>query len=223
LNKAKDRVFAIVSHDLRSPLTSVQGVLELVKDEIIKGDELNNLVDGVEYSLRKNVEVIEELLAWAKKQLSGFDLEMQQVELKPILDDIVTSHSFIALQKKVKLESEVNQQSVQSDANAIRIIFRNLISNAIKYTDPGGIVKVQVTDLQDKVRITVADNGIGIPETDQDKIFRSISWTRVGTGNEIGSGFGLSLSKEFVEKMNGKIWYESEEGKGTTFFVELPK
>lgn len=223
LNKAKDRVFAIVSHDLRSPLTAVQGVLELVKDEIIKEDELNELISGVEHSLRKNVEVIEELLAWAKKQLSGIDLEMQEVELKPILDDIVASHSFMALQKKVTLISEVNQQTLESDTNAIRIIFRNLISNAIKYTEPGGTVKVRVTEHQDKVRIAVADNGMGIPVSDQDKIFRSITWTRVGTGNEKGSGFGLSLSKEFVEKMNGKIWYESEEGKGTTFFVELPK
>lgn len=223
LNKAKDRVFAIVSHDLRSPLTSVQGVLQVVKDDIIKGDELNNLIAGVDHSLRKNVEVIEDLLTWAKKQLSGFNLEIQHVDLKPILDDIVTSYSFIALQKKVNLESEVKQQSVKSDANAIRMIFRNLISNAIKYTEPGGTVKVQVTDLENKVRVAVSDNGMGIPESDQDKIFESITWTRIGTGNEKGSGFGLSLSKEFAERMNGKIWYESEEGKGTTFFVELPK
>lgn len=223
LNKAKDRVFAIVSHDLRSPLTSVQGVLELVKDEIIKGEELNYLVEGIESSLKQNVGVIEELLAWAKKQLSGFDLEVTQVELQTLMDDVISSQSFLALQKKIKMKAEVTQQKVYADANALRIIFRNLISNAIKYTEVGGRVKVYTEDRENVVRIMVSDDGTGIPESDKDKIFKSISWTRMGTDKEVGSGFGLSLSKEFVEKMNGRIWYESEEGVGTTFFVEIPK
>lgn len=223
MNSAKDRVFAVVSHDLRSPLTSVQGILDLVKDEIIKGDDLKRLVEDIDLSVKENVNVIEDLLAWAKQQLSGFNLEQNEVELKPLIRDVLTSHSFIALRKNVTLESSIADVVVIADANALRIIFRNLISNAIKYTERGDTVQVESEEKEQSVVIKVKDNGIGIPKESVRKIFNSKTWSREGTKKEKGSGFGLSLSKEFTEKMNGNIWFESEEGEGTTFYVEFPK
>ncbi len=223
LNSAKDRVFAIVSHDLRSPLTSVQGILELVKDEIIKGDDLKRLIEDVDLSVKENVNVVEDLLAWAKQQLSGFNLELNEVELKPLVRDVLTSHSFIALRKNVMLESNISDVVVLADANALRIIFRNLISNAIKYTERGDTVKIESEEKEQSVVIMVKDNGIGIPKESVRKIFNSKTWSREGTKKEKGSGFGLSLSKEFTERMNGNIWFESKEGEGTTFYVEFPR
>ncbi|WP_020404752.1 tetratricopeptide repeat protein [Gracilimonas tropica] len=223
INKAKDKVFAVVSHDLRSPLTSVQGVIELIREDILKGDELKRLLDGIEASVRENVNVIEDLLAWAKDQLSGFDLDLKPVEIRPLIDDVITTQSFLAIQKQIDLQSNLNGQTVIADANAIRVIFRNLISNAIKYTEEGGNIDVQAQEKEGKIIISVKDDGVGIPESSMQKIFNSNSWTRTGTGKEKGSGFGLSMTKEFVEKMNGRIWFESEEGEGTTFYVELPK
>lgn len=223
LNSAKDRVFAVVSHDLRSPLTSVQGILELVKDEIVKGDDLKRLVEDIDLSVQENVNVIEDLLTWAKEQLSGFNLKLKEVALKPLFRDIIISQSFTALRKNVTLESNLNDVSVLGDANALRIIFRNLISNAIKYTEHGDAVQIESREQDDSVVILVKDNGIGIPEKSVQKIFNSKTWSREGTKQEKGSGIGLSLSKEFTERMNGKIWFESKEGEGTTFFVEFPK
>tara|TARA_R100000908_G_scaffold65272_1_gene53568 strand:- start:2166 stop:4217 length:2052 start_codon:yes stop_codon:yes gene_type:complete len=223
LNQAKDRVFAIVSHDLRSPLTSVQGVLELVKDEILKGDELKQLVQDIDQSVQENVDVIEDLLTWAKDQLSGLELQSGEVDLEPLVKDVLTSQSFMAIRKDISLESNLREQKIKGDVNATRIIFRNLISNAIKYTEKGDTITVNATENKDSVTIMVKDNGIGIPKESAQKIFNSRTWTREGTKNEKGSGFGLSLSKEFTEKMGGKIWFESEEGEGTTFYVELPK
>lgn len=223
LNQAKDRVFAIVSHDLRSPLTSVQGVLELVKDEILHDDKLKELVKDIGQSIKENVHVIEDLLAWAKDQLSGMELESGVVELKPLIKDLLTSQSFVAIKKEVTLVSKISGQKIQGDSNAIRIIFRNLISNAIKYSEKGDTIEVDAKEYGEMVTIMVKDNGIGIPKESAQKIFNSRTWTREGTKNEKGSGFGLSMAKEFVEKMDGRIWFESEEGKGTTFFVEFPK
>lgn len=223
LNQAKDRVFAIVSHDLRSPLTSVQGVLELVKDEILQDDKLKELVKDIDQSIKENVHVIEDLLAWAKDQLSGMELESEVVEVKPLIKDLLTSQSFVAIKKEVTLVSKISGQQIQGDSNAIRIIFRNLISNAIKYSEKGDTIEVDAKEYGEMVTIMVKDNGIGIPKESAQKIFNSRTWTREGTKNEKGSGFGLSMAKEFVEKMDGRIWFESEEGKGTTFFVEFPK
>lgn len=223
LNSAKDRVFAVVSHDLRSPLTSVQGIIELVKDEILKGDDLKRLVEDIDLSVKENVNVIEDLLAWAKEQLSGFNLELKEVALKPLIKDIITSQSFTAISKNVTLESNLKDLKVLADTNALRIIFRNLISNAIKYTERGDTIQIESQEKEDSVVIMVKDNGIGIPKESVQKIFNSKTWSREGTKKEKGSGFGLSLSKEFTEKMNGKIWFESKEDEGTTFFVEFPK
>jgi signal transduction histidine kinase len=223
MNKAKDQVFAMVSHDLRSPLTSVQGVLDLIRDDMLKGEDLKRLIDGIEVSVRENVNVIEDLLAWAKDQLSGFDLEPQSMKLKPLLDDVLTTQTFLALQKKIELKKSINGQTIFADPNAMRVIIRNLISNAIKYTHEEGKIELTVEENNQHVLISIKDNGIGIPESVKDKIFDSNSWTRAGTGKEKGSGFGLSMTKEFVERMNGRIWFESTEGNGTSFFVELPK
>ena len=225
LNKAKDQVFAMVSHDLRSPLTSVQGILDLIRDDILKGEDLKRLIDDIDSSVRQNVNVIEDLLAWAKDQLSGFDLDPKPMELNPLLADVLTTQSFLAIQKKIELRNNLNGEAstILADPNAMRVILRNLISNAIKYTNENGVIEVFTQEEKEKIIIGVKDDGVGIPESSMDKIFNSNTWTRVGTGKEKGSGFGLSMTKEFVEKMNGRIWFESEEGEGTTFYVELPR
>ncbi|WP_020404753.1 tetratricopeptide repeat protein [Gracilimonas tropica] len=223
LNQAKDRVFAIVSHDLRSPLTSVQGVLELVKDELLDGNDLKKLVEEIDVSIKENVDVIEDLLAWAKEQLSGMKMVSEKVELKPLINDVIQSQSFLAIRKDISLTSTLDDEIIKGDTNATRIIFRNLISNAIKYTEKGDSVEVSSKQNDNSVIIKVKDNGVGIPKESAQKIFNSKTWSTEGTKKEKGSGFGLSLSKEFTERMGGRIWFESEEGEGTTFFVELPK
>lgn len=137
---------------------------------------------------------------------------------------MIYSQKFIADKKKVDLISEVNGvPDVMADYNALSLVIRNLISNSIKFSEPGDKITVSANEKQDHILIRVKDTGIGIPENARQKIFENKNWTREGTQNEKGTGFGLSLSKEFIERMNGHIWFESEVGEGTEFYVEIPK
>jgi signal transduction histidine kinase len=112
---------------------------------------------------------------------------------------------------------------VKADFNALLLVLRNLISNAIKFSESGDKITVSAEERSDHIIIKIKDTGIGIPEDVREKIFENKNWTREGTHSEKGTGFGLSLSKDFVEQMNGKIWFETKEGVGTEFFVEIPK
>ncbi|MFP8487653.1 tetratricopeptide repeat protein [Gracilimonas sp. Q87] len=224
LNKSKDKLFAIISHDLRSPLMSMQGMLSLIKNDFLTQDEIKEMVPELEASLQENSNVMEDLLAWAKEQLSGVELNLRLIDISDLTEDVLYSQKFIADKKKVDLNSEsINVSDVKADFNALSLVVRNLISNAIKFSEPGDRITVSAEELTDHVIIKVKDEGIGIPESAKDKVFENKNWTREGTQNEKGTGFGLSLSKEFVERMNGKIWFESKVGEGTEFFVEIPK
>lgn len=224
LNRSKDKLFAIIAHDLRSPMSSMQGVLHLIKDHVLSQKDMSKLIQELEVSVQQNVDVMEDLLAWAKEQLSGVKMEKIPVNVQSVVGEVISSQSFLAAKKGISVSIEVPEsKEVLADPNALQLVIRNLISNSIKYTKEGDEIKVSLSDLSSRTRLIIKDTGIGIPEEAADKIFESRSWTREGTQREKGSGFGLSLSKEFVERMNGKIWFESEVGKGSTFYVELPK
>jgi len=224
LNQAKDKLFAIIAHDLRSPLTSMQGLLYLIKDDALSQDEVKALIPEIENSLQQNVDVMEDLLAWAKEQLSGVQMDIEPVKVSVLVNEIIGSQSFMAAKKGISINCDLSPElMVLGDENALRLVLRNLISNGIKYTNKGGRIDISAIHQNGKAQIEIKDTGIGIPADATDKIFKSKSWIREGTNNEKGTGFGLSLSKEFVERMDGKIWFESEVDKGSSFYIELPK
>lgn len=224
LNKSKNNLFAIIAHDLRAPLTSMQVILYMIKNKVLSQKDMNELIQEMEISIQKNVDVMEDLLSWAKEQLSGVRMELQEIKLKLLVDDVVASQEMLVNKKDITIIHNIGKDSVvEADKNAVKLIFRNLISNAIKYTRPGDKIEINTKDKSSHVLITVEDTGIGIPEEAAKNIFNTKTWTREGTSKEKGSGFGLSITKDFVERMDGKIWFESKEDKGTIFFVELPK
>ncbi|MBD3616492.1 MAG: tetratricopeptide repeat protein [Gracilimonas sp.] len=223
LNRDKDKLFAIIAHDLRTPLSSMQGVLYLFKEKALSEEEMEKVVQELEISVQKNVDVMEDLLVWAKEQLSGVKMDFGPVQLQPLVKDIISSQKILADKKGISIIQNIEEgATLKADSNALQLVIRNLLLNGIKYTNQGGSIEIGTQETREKVIIYIKDTGIGIPKEAFDKIFDSKSWTREGTNKEKGSGFGLSLSKEFVERMNGKIWFESEEGIGTTFFIELP-
>lgn len=223
-NKAKDKLFAIIAHDLRTPMTSMQGILHLLKDNVISKEELTQLIPELEMSIQKNVHIMEDLLAWAKDQLSGVKMEISPINLYSVVDEIVSSHTFIAQKKGVTVHHCIQEgEHVLADQNALQLVVRNVVSNSIKFTRNGDEIEIKAEPNSHNVKIIIRDTGIGIPEEESDKVFSNKAWTREGTNKEKGTGFGLSLSKEFVERMNGEIWFESTEGEGSTFYIELPK
>ncbi|MFD2532853.1 tetratricopeptide repeat protein [Gracilimonas halophila] len=224
VNSSKDKLFAIISHDLRSPLTSMQGILYMMKNNLISKDEVELMVNEMEGSIQKNLNVMEDLLVWAKEQLSGVEMNLKPIDLKKVTDDVVVGQEFVADKKGVKIIQKVPQNmTVLADLNALKMVMRNVVYNAIKFTDKGDIIEISTSENENTTQLLIKDSGIGIPEEAKDKIFDSKNWTREGTQNEKGTGFGLSISKDFLERMNGRIWFESEEGVGTSFFIELPK
>lgn len=224
LNKAKDKVFAIIAHDLRSPLASMQSLLYLIKENSLSKEEMHELAKELEVSVQQNVDAMEDLLAWANEQLSGVKIEVQGINVKAVVDEIFSKQAFLASKKQIELINQVDEHiKVMADYNALQLVLRNLISNSIKFTPNGGQIIVSGNENQQVVHLKVQDTGIGIPADVIHKVFEGKSWTRAGTNNEKGTGFGLSLTKEFIEKMNGSIRFESEENKGTTFFIDLHK
>jgi signal transduction histidine kinase len=226
LNATKDKFFSIIAHDLMNPFHAIiaysNDMLEDLKENDIKRLErntgfLNELAENT-YSLLNN------LLIWSRSQTGQISFNPVYLDISDIIAGSVKFFETIASAKSVTLINNVSSRiSVKADSDMIKTIFRNLISNAIKYTYKGGRVTIDIQQNNDFLEISVTDTGIGI---DDDKIDRLFSVTRsfktLGTGNEPGTGLGLILCKEFITYHNGFISAKSSSGRGTTFTVKLP-
>lgn len=224
LNQTKDKLFAIVAHDLRSPMASMQGILYLINNSELTIKEIEELAVNLEPTLQKNVDTLDDLLAWARKQMSGIHMHLEHIDTKYIIDDVISKQQFQLEAKQIQLTSNIQTETfARVDASAFKLIIRNLLANSIKYTNAKGSITFDYEEDQGHIIYSIKDTGIGIPQELRESIFEDNSETRKGTNSEIGNGFGLSLCKEFVQRMNGEIYFESEEGKGSVFYVKLPK
>lgn len=224
LNQTKDKLFAIVAHDLRSPMASLQGILYMINSDSLSLKEIKELVISLEPTLQKNINTLDDLLAWARKQMSGISINPQNIDAKPVIDDIISKQLFEIGAKQLTVSNHIPNQTIAFvDLNAFKLIIRNLLSNSIKFTPPSGSIEFFSTEENGSIIFSIKDTGIGIPENLKDSIFTAKSKSRNGTNLEIGNGFGLSLCKDFAVRMNGDIYFESKENTGTTFFLELPK
>lgn len=224
LNKVKNKMMAIIAHDLRSPMTSMQGIFYLLRDEDLQIEEIRDIASNLEVTIQQNINMMDNLLSWANSQMKGLDINVEWVSAYQIVEEIFENCSFRAEHKSLSLINEVDPDlMIKADENLIKLIIRNLVNNAIKFSHEGDTVRVLAEENSEEVIFKVKDNGIGIPNDEQDSIFLFQGHSRSGTNNENGSGLGLQLCKEFVEKQNGSIDVESSEGEGSTFFVSLPK
>ena len=223
LNKLKDKLLSIVSHDFRGPLNSLRGTLSLFLQGAISNDELNMLTKDLVEKLDNTYNLLENLLSWAKSQMQGMKVYIKEVDLKSISDTCVDLLSPIASKKLVKIHNKIKAPlSASADNEMVKLILRNLMSNAIKFTAAGNQIALDAHIKDDFVIISVEDNGLGISNENQDKLFRPDNFSTSGTSNETGMGLGLLLCKDFVEKNGGEIWFESELEKGSTFYFSLP-
>lgn len=226
LNATKDKLFSIIAHDLRSPFTAILGFSELLnshaqKEIDAKSEDYLKIINS---TAKSTLNLLDNLLAWARIQNGTLEFKPFDLHLQQIVNEVI---EIIKPNAKIKNISVVSSQLegtiVYADQNMIQIVLRNLLSNAIKFTNKDGTIQIIAAPNNSEVRITIKDNGIGICEELRNNLFKiNANTTMIGTEEEKGSGIGLILCKEFIEKHGGRIWVESEEGKGSEFNFTLP-
>lgn len=224
----RDKLYSVIAHDLRSPLGSIKMVLNMVISNIDKtmiGEEMYDFLHMANQTAENTFNLLDNLLKWTKSQVGKLNIVYQNADIVEIVATAVDSFKLIALIKKIELNLIASGSiEVRIDVDMIKTVLRNLLSNAIKYSKDGGDIVVTVTDEADFAKISVKDCGVGIKKEDQDKIFNLYSqFSTFGTANEEGSGLGLLLVYDFVTKNGGKVWFDSTEGKGSTFYFTVPK
>ncbi len=226
INATKDKFFSIISHDLRNPFASIVSFSRILKRDILNmsKDELSELALELDKSVLKIDNLLENLLQWSRTQTGKIKYRPEYIALHEIIKDNVNLVQNNARDKNIKLIDSVDDDlAVWADRNMTDTVIRNLLSNALKYTDQGGEIVLNSYVKNHKAYISVKDNGVGIPEENKKKIFQTDSLhSTYGTMDEKGSGLGLLLCKEFVEKQGGEIFFESKLGEGSVFTFSLP-
>jgi PAS domain S-box-containing protein len=221
---ARDKLFSIIAHDLRGPVSTMIPLVEiLLEDQGMDEIQKRELLEGLKKSTMNTLDLLENLLSWTKYQADSLDLKPTVFDINAIIREITELYSSAATYKSICLESVTNDIiPVWADEDSVRLVIRNLVSNAIKFTRREGSVHISVSVCKKMVTVAVTDNGIGIPSEKQKTLFSSSTSTPgYGTENEKGSGLGLILCKEFVEKNGGKIFVESAPERGSCFKFTL--
>ncbi|MDX2470989.1 MAG: ATP-binding protein [SAR324 cluster bacterium] len=224
VNNAKDKFFSIISHDLRGPT----GSLAIILNEVIKqpSDLDEALLGGMQRTTTNLYNLLNQLLEWAKSQQGKLEMNLIDFEVSHPIEEMIGLLIGQAEQKGVVITSKVSPELyVHADVATVTTIIRNLLGNAVKFTAKGGQVSIEAKAKGDSIQIRVVDNGIGIPKQELGKLFKigEKAKTSLGTEQEEGSGLGLILCAEFVAKNGGKIGVDSTEGKGSSFWVTLPR
>jgi signal transduction histidine kinase len=226
LNSDKDRFISILAHDLRSPFCSLLGFSELLSENIHRFDntEIESSATSVHQSAKKVFNLLEDLLLWANSQAGKIACEPQDVSFTFICSEILEVFGPLAYSKGISIDRcFLSEQKIFADDNMLKTIMRNLMSNAIKFTNPGGHIIISAEQTGTGVTVAVSDDGIGMTPEALGRLFDiSQATSTVGTSNETGTGLGLFLCQDFVERHKGKIWVNSEYNKGTTFYFSLP-
>lgn len=228
LNDTKDKFFSIISHDLRNPITAVMLMGDILKSNLenLSSEQLQKQISKISDSLKQLYELFENLHRWSQSQTGTIDFNPEEFNLLLIVNDIIKLLKTHAGNKNIKLEFEVEPDIVVfGDKNMIETAIRNLVSNAIKFTNKDGVIQIKHEyDSNNSHQISIIDNGIGMDDHIKERLFKigEKGIKQKGTAQEPGSGLGLILCQEFVEKHGGKIWVESQVGVGSTFNFTIP-
>ena len=226
LNATKDKFFSIVAHDLRNPMSSLAGFASMLSEygEQMTPEEISKFSKNLHHSIKNALSLVENLLTWASTQMNKINHEPRLVDINKVVSETLAQLSTTADSKGISLVGELNAGcSVYADENHLRLVLRNLITNAIKFTEEEGKVTLSTrTEGSAKAIISISDTGVGMSKEKLDSLFKiGQNHSSNGTAGEKGTGLGLILCKEFVEKNGGTINVSSKKGSGTTFSVEL--
>ena len=226
LHQTQNKLFSIIAHDLRSPFINILGLSDILLDNVKKSadPESEKCSELINSTAKNTLNLLDNLLNWAKSQTGELGFSPEKIKLSEEIQEIIGLKMANAKSKNISLKYSPSLDiELVTDKNILGTILRNLTANAIKFTNIGGHIEVVTTANEQQVEISVNDNGVGMTAETIRKIFDlSTNVTLPGTANENGSGLGLVLCKEFVEKLGGKLWVESEVGKGSNFKFMLP-
>ncbi len=223
LNSVKDRLFSIISHDLRTPLANLESILKLMENGDLSQEEVIMLSGQLTQNVHETSNMLDNLLQWSKTQMKGILPKIESIHLTPIAIEVIRFFHNQAEKKAIEIKiSDPENLSAMADKEMIRLVLRNLVANSIKFTPTGGKITVEIKSKERQIFVSVIDTGIGMNEKVQSKLFSLESIITEGTQNEKGTGLGLILCKDFVEINHGKIWAQGEIGKGSTFVFSLP-
>jgi two-component system sensor histidine kinase/response regulator len=226
LNATKDKFFSIIAHDLRGPISNMLSISEVISERgQVDEDTLYSFLEMQKELSKETIQLLENLLIWARSNTNRIEYEPEDLNLNSLIKECIEAANIQAMNKHILISDNTPDQcQIFADENMIRLIVRNLLSNAIKFTPHGGQINISSNIAPDQSTvISVKDTGIGIPPDMLKNLFRvDVSSKRHGTDGEATNGLGLMLCKEFVEKHGGKIWVESEEGKGSVFNFSIP-
>ncbi|MDX2305846.1 MAG: tetratricopeptide repeat protein [Microscillaceae bacterium] len=224
LNATKDKLFAILGHDLRSPISVLQGSLDLLQKREISPDEFMDLSDELKTRVDQVYFILNNLLLWANSQMQGFSTNPTLFDCKTLVDENLRLFQSLANSKQIRLDNEISEETYAwADRDQINIVVRNLVNNALKFTPQQGFILVSAARQDKYLQIAVKDSGLGIHAESQQKLFnKNRQFSTMGIQGEKGTGLGLILCQEMIERNQGQIWVESMPGKGATFCFTLP-
>jgi len=220
-NRIKDKVFSIIGHDLRSPIMGLQAIFE--NEDPVEAEEImREMWPELKSELKKTAELFDNLLNWARLQIREAEVVNEPVDLGEISHRVTDFLSRKAEQKGVQLSNEISDTHIHADKNIVEIVLRNLVSNAIKFSQKGGVIIMKTSSDPNFHCIQVSDQGVGMDDFTLAQIRRQNFYTRNGTSNEKGTGLGLIICQDLIRKCNGELNIESRAGSGTTISIQLP-
>lgn len=225
LNQQKNKLFSIIGHDLKNPFTSLLGMSKIMAQlsDKLTPEQFSDYAKSINESGERLFVLLENLLEWSRSQMDQVSIERQPQELKALVDDTLELLSNSAEDKGIQFVNRVPETMVYVDFNLVSTVIRNLLSNAIKFTSESGRISIGALEIGDWIELSVTDTGVGMSAERIESLFKvdSAQSTR-GTKGESGTGLGLLLCKDFIERHGGNIWAESEIGKGSSFHFTLP-
>jgi two-component system, sensor histidine kinase and response regulator len=223
LNQVKNKLFSVIAHDLKTPMYALRNLFSNMQQQDMPANEIRELIPGIINEMNFATSLMENLLVWARDQMKNASAQPDQLNIPGMTDEVFKLLRLQAVSKQIKLVNNLDEMvSCYADREMVYLVLRNLLSNAIKFTPQGGTVSVSASAQAGKVTIHVKDTGVGMSEENKRQLFNNDYFTTRGTNDESGTGIGLLLCRDFLEKNNGAIYVTSQRGKGSTFSFVLP-
>lgn len=223
MNHEKTKFFSIIAHDLRAPLASIQSYMELFRMDILSIEEKEMMDKKLSNAIIGTQEMLDNMLSWSRAELNEGKAVMEINKLHEALDSVIMLQKAASKEKKITLTADIDPSlELFSNVHMLQLIVRNIIGNAIKFTPADGLIELNASRYGKDCLIAIRDTGNGIPEENRSEIFSLKAQSTFGTANEKGIGLGLFLCKEYTQAQGGRIWFESQKGEGTVFYVSLP-